>query len=65
MREVQENRKRQARARLDEAASQYIRGVREHRHNAWEPENFGFEFSLSEIEVRALDISPNLFAEVA
>ena len=62
LRELQENRQRQAKVRLDRAAQQYIQAVREHRHNDWEPEDFGFEFSIAEIEVRALDIQPHLFA---
>jgi len=62
LRELQENRQRQAKVRLDRAAQQYIQAVREHRHNEWEPEDFGFEFSLGQVEVRALEIQPHLFA---
>jgi hypothetical protein len=61
LRELQENRLRQAKVRLDQAAQQYIQAVREHRHNDWEPADFGFEFSIAEIELRALDIQPRLF----
>lgn len=63
LRELQENRRRRQQARLTEAARQYIQAVHEKRHDQWEPEHFGFEFSLEEIEVRAIDIKPNLFAD--
>jgi len=63
--ELQEKRKRQTQARLDEAARQYAKAVHEGRHDRWEPEYFGFEFSLGQIEVRALDFEPHLFAQAA
>jgi len=31
----------------------------------WEPDENGFEFSLEEVELRALEIEPDLFAEWA
>jgi hypothetical protein len=62
LRELQENHKRRDRERLNEAARQYIQAVQEKRHHLWEPEHFGFEFSLGPIEARALEIKPNLFA---
>jgi hypothetical protein len=61
LRELQEKRKRQTKARLDEAARQYIKAVHEGRHEEWEPEDFGFEFSLEQVEVRAIDLEPDLF----
>ena len=65
LRELQENRQRQAKARLDRAAHQYMQAVYQGRHNEWEPEHFGFEFSLGEVEVRALNLKPDLFAKAA
>jgi hypothetical protein len=62
LRELRENRKRQTKARLDGAARQYIKAVQEGRHDEWEPEDFGFEFSLEQVEVRAIDLEPDLFA---
>lgn len=59
--ELQENRKRRQRERLNEAARQYIQAVEEHCHDLWEPEHFGFEFTLEEVEVRAIEIRPHLF----
>ncbi|MBV9760594.1 MAG: hypothetical protein JO340_08520, partial [Acidobacteriaceae bacterium] len=49
-------------SRLDEAARQYIQAVHEHRHMEWEPDENGFEFSIAEVEVRALHIEPDLFS---
>jgi hypothetical protein len=63
VRELQDNRKRQAKARLDKAARQYIQAVYEKRHEEFDPAALGFEFSLAEIELRAMDIDPNLFAD--
>jgi hypothetical protein len=65
LRQLQEDRKRKAKAKLDEAARQYIQAVHEERHHLWEPDENGFEFSLTEVELRALDIEPDLFAEWA
>ena len=63
LKELQEQRRRRTKARLDDAARQYIQAVHENRHQEWEPKNFGFEFSLSQIELRAMDLDPNLFSE--
>ena len=63
LRELQDKRKRQAQARLDQAARLYIQAVREDRHELFEPAAFGFEFSLDDIEMRAMDIKPDLFAD--
>jgi hypothetical protein len=60
---MQENRRRRAKARLDEAARQYIQAVHEERNHEWDPKHFGFEFTLGEIELRAIDLKPDLFAE--
>jgi hypothetical protein len=63
LRELQENRKRQVRVRLDHAAFQYVEAVRESRHELFEPAELGFEFSLAQIEVRAIELVPDLFAD--
>ena len=48
---------------FDEAARQYIEAVSEDRHDKWEPKDFGFEFSLEQVEVRAIELKPDLFAD--
>jgi len=65
LRELQQLRKQQQAKRLTEAARQYIAAVHENRHDLWEPDENGFEFSLTEVELRALDLEPDLFAEWA
>src|SRR5207249_1919333 len=49
--QLQDKRKRQAQARLDKAAREYILAVHEGRHEAFEPAELGFEFSLGQIEL--------------
>ncbi len=62
--ELQENRKRKIKARLDEVAFQFIQAVHEDRQDDFDnPAALGFEFSLGEIESRAMEIDPTLFAE--
>jgi hypothetical protein len=63
LRELQQERQRQASIRLDKIARQYILAVDEQRHEEFDLTEFGFEFSLEEIEVRAMHLVPNLFAE--
>jgi hypothetical protein len=63
LRELQQERLRQASIRLDKIARQYILAVDEQRHEEFDLTEFGFEFSLEEIEVRAMHLVPNLFAE--
>ena len=63
LRELQQERQRQASIRLDEIARQYVLAVDEQRHEEFDPTEFGFEFSLEEIEVRAMHLVPNLFAD--
>ncbi|HTU44981.1 MAG TPA: hypothetical protein VMF91_07960 [Bryobacteraceae bacterium] len=62
LRELQQLRKQHEKKRLTEAARQYIVAVHEERHHLWEPDENGFEFSLEQVEVRALEIEPDLFA---
>jgi len=68
--ELQENRKRTetgqvssgGNAQLDTAANLYIHAVLTECQEFFSPAEFGFEFSLGEIEVRARQLIPNLFA---
>jgi hypothetical protein len=57
LRELQEKRKQQANARLDSAARQYIRFAEQHPKQAFDPAAFGFEFSIAEIQRRAIDLT--------
>ena len=63
LRQLQEDRKRKAQARLDKAARAYILAVHEGRHEEFEPAELVFQFSLAEIEFRAMDVKPDLFAD--
>src|SRR5215469_978548 len=54
-----------AQARLDQAAKLYIQAVHEGTHGEWEAQHPGFEFSVAQVEVRAIDIQPDLFEEWA
>jgi hypothetical protein len=69
LREVQALRHQQekaaAQARLDQAAKLYIQAVHEGTHSEWATEPLGFEFTLEQIEVRAIEIQPDLFEEWA
>jgi len=62
LREIQDNRKRRAKARLDNAARQYIRSVQEQPQHEFDPAAFGFEFSLAQIRLRAAELAPDLAA---
>jgi hypothetical protein len=62
LRDLQEQRRRRARVHLEEAARQYIQAVQEKRQAHWEPQTFGFEFSRRQVEARALQLKPDLFA---
>ena len=63
LRQLQEDRKLRQKARLDTAARQYIAAVHDGTYHDFEPAALGFEFSLGEIEVRAMKIDRNLFAD--
>lgn len=63
--QLQEKRARDRKALLNQAARQYIAAAHEERHHLWQPAENGFEFSLEQVEVRALEIEPHLFAEWA
>jgi hypothetical protein len=62
---LQQPRLQKAQARLDEAARLYISAVHQNRQEEFDPEALGFEFTLEQIEVRAIEIEPDLFHEWA
>ncbi len=62
LREMQETRQRTQRVRLNLAAAQYIEAVRRERHGDFDPAKLGFEFSFEQIELKAREINPSLFA---
>lgn len=78
LKEVQGLRRQQeeaaAQTRLDRAAKLYIQAAHEGKSEEWEPERaiasaegmpLGFEFTMAQIEMRALQIEPDLFQEWA
>ena len=52
-------------ARLNEAVRLYINAVRANRQAEYDPAALGFEFTLEQIELRALDLQPDLFHDWA
>jgi hypothetical protein len=62
LQELQQERAKQTRKKLDEVAKLYIKEVHKQKHHQWDPAKFGFEFSIEQIEVRAIEIEPDLFA---
>ena len=65
LQKLQEGRKREEHSRLTEAARQYIEAAQEDRHMEWEPAENGFDFSMEQVEVRALEMEPGLFDDQA
>ena len=77
LKEVQALRRQQeaaAQPRLDQDAKLYIQAVHEGKSEEWEPEraiasaegmSLEFEFTIEQIEMRALQIEPDLFHEWA
>ena len=63
LKQLQDDRKRERQGRLDKAAWKYVDAVYEKRQREFDLAKFGFEFSLDEIEVRAMDLDKNLFAD--
>jgi len=62
--ELQDRRReRQRQARLEDAACKYIDAVYERTNENFDLAQFGFEFSKDEVEVQAMRIKPDLFAE--
>src|SRR6185437_9709477 len=58
LRELQEKRQQQTEARLDAAVRQYIRFTKENPQTEFNPAQFGFEFSIAEIQRRVGQLSP-------
>ena len=61
LQQLQDKRLQARNERLDNEAWDYIGAVNERREKEFDPAKLGFEFSLVEIEVRALKIKPDLF----
>jgi hypothetical protein len=59
LRELQAKRKQRDKARLDNAARQYICSIQENPQREFDPAAFGFEFSLAQIKLRVLDLDSN------
>ena len=57
LRELQEKRRQQTEARLDAAVRQYVRFTKENPQTEFDPAQFGFDFSLAEIQRRAHDLT--------
>ena len=63
LRELQATRQQAERARLEDEAYQFIGAVQEGTDDDFDPAALGFEFSLEQIEVCAMELDPNLYAE--
>jgi len=63
LRALQQQRQRETQKRLDNAAWDYIAAVYEDRNEDFDLAPFGFEFSLGQIEVRAMELDKDLFAD--
>jgi hypothetical protein len=62
---LQQPRIQATQARLNEAARLYINAVHQNRQEQFDPEALGFEFTVEQIELRALDLQPDLFHDWA
>ena len=62
---LQQPRIQATQARLNQAARLYINAVRTNRQQEYDSEALGFEFTIEQIELRALDLQPDLFHEWA
>ncbi len=69
LKQLKELHKQEAKARLSKAARLYIEAVKEKDNDDFDLDQFGFEFSIDQIELRAIELKPDLFdaywAEVA
>ncbi|MBV9501972.1 MAG: hypothetical protein JO138_21585, partial [Acidobacteriaceae bacterium] len=61
LKELRYRRAEGAKARLDNAARLYIQAVKENTNGEFDLGQFGFEFSIGQIEVRAIELKPDLF----
>ncbi len=58
--QLQSERRTAARKKLDEAARLYSQAVEAGKQHEWNPTPLGFEFSIGEIEARAIHLYPSL-----
>jgi hypothetical protein len=58
---LQQPRLLRARAELNEAAKLYIAAVRGNKQDQFDPKFLGFEFTMEQIELRAIELQPDLF----
>jgi hypothetical protein len=58
---LQEPRLQAMQARLNEAVTLYINAVRSNCQQEYDPKALGFEFTIEQIEVRAIELQPDLF----
>ena len=63
LKQVQEQHKQEAKARLNKAARQYMLAVKDKSNDDFDLGQFGFEFSMEQIELRAIELKPDLFDE--
>ncbi len=61
LQELKAQHRQGAKARLNKAAQLYITAVKENRNDNFDLGQFGFEFSIGQIEVRAIQLEPDLF----
>ena len=62
---LQQPRLQKTQSRLNQAAKLYIAAVLANQHDLFDPEALGFEFTVEQIEVRAIELQPNLFHDWA
>jgi hypothetical protein len=62
---LQQPRLQASEARLNQAAKLYINAVHSGRQEQFDPEALGFEFTSDQIELRAIEIQPDLFHDWA
>jgi hypothetical protein len=65
LQDLQEARRLETLSRLNDAARAYILAVRRNQHEQFDPETLGFEFTIKQIEVRAIELQPRLFDQRA
>jgi len=65
LQELQEARRLETLSRLNEAARAYILAVRRNQREQFDPQALGFEFTIGQIEARALKLQPLLFHDRA
>ena len=60
---LQEPRIRETEARLNEAAQAYFLAVRRNQHESFDPKALGFDFTVDQVQQRALAFSPDMFRD--